>query len=77
MQIKTTYKGTKDGVYGIYCGFRPKGLKNVEEVTVYYPDEGKVFMKDGEEYGAVVLKDGETIEDYEEVDIPEEEQEEE
>lgn len=67
MQIKITYKGYINGVYGIYCGFKPKGLKNVEEVPVYYPDEGKVFVKDGEEYTAVVLQEGETIEDYEEI----------
>ena len=72
MEIKTTYKGYIDGVYGIYCGFKPKGLKNYEEVPVYYPDEGKVFVKDDEEYSAVVLQEDETIEDYEEIDIPEE-----
>lgn len=71
MQIKTTYKGYIDGVYGIYCGFCPEGLEIVEEVPVYYPDEGKIFVKDGEEYSAVVLQEGETIEDYEEIDIPE------
>lgn len=71
MQTKITYKGTKDGVYGIYCGFKPDGLEVEEEVTVYYPDENKVFIKDGEEYGAVVLKEGESIEEYEEVNEPE------
>lgn len=29
-------------------------------------------MKDGEEFDAVILKEGESIEDYTEVDIPEE-----
>ena len=67
MNTKITYKGTKDGVYGIYCGFRPKGLKNVETVTVYYPDEGKVFKKGEEEFSAVVLQENEKIEDYEEI----------
>lgn len=71
MQIKTTYKGYIDGVYGIYCGFKPKGLKNYEEVPVYYPDEGKIFIKDGEEYSCVVLQEGESIEDYEEIIAPE------
>lgn len=68
MEIKTTYKGIKDGVYGIYCGFKPKGLEVQEEVPVYYPDEGKVFIKDGEEYTSVVLQDGESIEDYQEIE---------
>jgi hypothetical protein len=72
MYIKTTYKGTLNGVYGIYCGFKPDGLDVEEEVPVYYPSEGKIFIKDGEEYSAVVLQEGESIEDYTEVDIPEE-----
>jgi hypothetical protein len=71
MQIKTTYKGYINGVYGIYCGFKPDGLDVEEEVPVYYPSEGKIFIKDGEEFGAVVLQEGESIEDYEEVNVPE------
>ena len=69
MQTKITYKGYIDDVYGIYCGFKPDNLEIEEEVTVYYPDENKVFIKDGEEYGAVVLKEGESIEDYDEVEV--------
>lgn len=68
MEIRTTYKGTKDGVYGIYCGFKPDGLDVEEEIPVYYPDKDKVFIKDGKEYVAVVLQDGESIEDYKETD---------
>lgn len=68
MQTKITYKGYIDGVYGIYCGFKPENLEIEEEVTVYYPDEGKIFIKDGEEFGAVVLQEGESIADYEEVE---------
>ena len=71
MQIKITYKGYINGVYGIYCGFKPEGLEVTEEVPVYYPDEGKIFIKDGEYYSAVVLQEGETINDYQEVDAPE------
>lgn len=73
MQIKITYKGYINGIYGIYCGFKPDGLEVTEEVPVYYPDEGKVFVKNGEYYSAVILNDSETIEDYTEVDAPEEE----
>ena len=69
MQTKITYKGYIDGVYGIYCGFCPENLEIEEEVTVYYPDEGKIFIKDGEEYGAVVLQEGESIADYDEVEV--------
>lgn len=72
MEIRTTYKGYINGVYGIYCGFKPEGLEVEEEISVYYPDEGKIFIKDGEEFCAVVLQEGESIEDYEEVNAPEE-----
>jgi len=69
MEIKTTYKGYINGVYGIYCGFKPDGLEVEEEIPVYYPDEGKIFIKDGEEFGAVVLQEGESIEDYKEINV--------
>lgn len=75
MQMKKTYKGYKDGVYGIYCGFKPKGLENVEEVEVYYPDEGYTFMKDNKEFSVVILREGEEIGDYQEVELPEKEEE--
>ena len=68
MQIKTTYKGYKNGIYGVYCGFKPEGLIVDEEVPVYYPDEGKIFVKDGKGYSFVVLQEGETINDYVEND---------
>ena len=74
MQTKTTYKGTLKGVYGIWCGFKPKGVKVEEEVLVYYPDEGKVFQKGKENFTCVVLAEGEKIEDYVEVEAPVEEQ---
>ena len=67
MQIKTTYKGYINGIYGIYCGFKPEGLEVDEEVPVYYPDEGKVFVKNDEKYYVVVLQENESIEDYQEV----------
>ena len=72
MYITTTYKGTLNGVHGLWCDFCPEGVEVEEEIIVYRPDEGKVFIKDGEEYGAIVLQEGESIEDYTEVDIPEE-----
>lgn len=72
MQTSITYKGTLNGVSGLWCGFKPEGIEVEEEITVYKPDEGKIFIKDGEEYLAVVLQEGESIEDYEEVDAPEE-----
>lgn len=67
MEIRITYKGTLNGVKGLWCGFKPKGIEIGEEIPVYYPDEGKVFTKDGEEFTSVVLQEGESIEDYEEI----------
>jgi hypothetical protein len=72
MQIKITYKGYINGIYGIYCGFKPDGLDVKEEIPVYYPDKGKIFIKNGEEFGAVILQEDENIEDYEEINISEE-----
>lgn len=71
MNTTVTYKGYKNGVYSIYCGFKPKKFKVDEEITVYHADEGKVFKKGDEYFTDVVLQEGETIEDYEEVDKPE------
>lgn len=34
----------------------------------------KVLSTDGEEYSAVVLQEGESITDYQEIDIPEEQE---
>ena len=68
MQMKMTYKGYKGNIYGIYCGFKPKGLDVEEEVPVYYPDTGKIFVKDGQEFTSVVLQDGEEISQFLEKD---------
>ena len=75
MQAKITYKGILNGIHGLWCGFKPENLEVEEEITVYYPDAGKVFVKDGEKFSVVVIKDGVRIEDFTEVDeIPDEEE---
>lgn len=68
MKKLVTYKGTCKGIKGLWCGVKPKGLKNVEEIIVFYPDEGKIFIKDDKEFKTVVLKNGEKIEDYDEIE---------
>lgn len=68
MQTKITYRGTLNGVQGLWCGFKPEGLEVEQEIPVYYPDKNKVFVKDNVEYSVVVLKDGESILDYTERD---------
>lgn len=40
MEIRTTYKGiTKDGVKGIWCGFKPDDIEVTEELQILYPDK--------------------------------------
>lgn len=70
METRITYKGYINGVYGVYCGFRPKGMRTPEQIPVYYPDEGKIFLKNEKYYKSVILQEGESIEDYKEVDAP-------
>lgn len=64
MEIRTTYKGVLNGIHGFWCGFKPDNLEVEEEIPVYYPDKGKVFVKNGVEYNSVVLQKGELISDY-------------
>lgn len=70
MRTSKSYIGELDGVKGIWCGKKPKGIKLEKEVEVYYADEGKVFSKGDEIFDSVILKDGEKIEDYQEIDSP-------
>lgn len=74
MHTSITYKGTLNGVHGLWCGFKPEGVEVEEEITVYHADEGKEFVKDGEHFPCVVLKKDEKIEDYEEVEVVEPEE---
>ncbi len=70
MIIKITYIGTLDGIHGIWCGFLPEDVIVEKEINVYYPDEGKVLVKDGELFDSVVLKEDESIEEYTEIIDP-------
>lgn len=72
MQKRITYRGELNGVKGLWCGFKPKGLTVEKEIEVYYPEDGKVFAKGDETFESVVLKDGESIKDYTEIDRPKE-----
>lgn len=68
MQIRKTYKGILNGSYCISCGHIEEGMIVEEEITIYYPDNGKVFIKDNTEYDYVIEQEGVTISDYEERD---------
>lgn len=67
MEMRITYKGTLNGVKGVWCGFKPEGLEVNEQIEVWYPTKGMLFKKGDETFSAVILKDGEKIEDYIEV----------
>ena len=62
-----TYKGELNGIKGIWCGQKPNDVIIEQEVMVYHADKGKVFVKDDKKYYTVVLQDGETILDYDEI----------
>lgn len=70
MQIKITYCGTLNGVYGIWCGFLPEGVIVEEERPVLYADEGKILerISDKERMNCVWLRDGDVQENYMEVE---------
>lgn len=67
MIIKITYIGILDGIHGIWCGFLPEGVIVEKEINVYYPDEGKVLVKNGELFDSVILQESESIEEYTEI----------
>lgn len=71
-----TYKGTVDGVFGIFVDHKPENIDLQEEVVWYSPDEGKVFVdKEGNMLDSVVLNEGESISEYTEIVKPKTEEE--
>lgn len=78
MQTRHTYKGTVDGVFGIFVDHKPENIELQEEVVWYSADEGKVFVdKEGNMLDSVILKEGETIDAYHEIKKPKQEEEQE
>lgn len=69
MEIRITYKGTLNGIKGIWCGFKPEDAIIEKEINILYPAKDMLLRRKGEEktYGSVVLKDGYTMDNYEEV----------
>ena len=70
MQIKITYIGTLNGIVGMWCGFCPEGAVITEERQVLYPTDGYMLKRIATEeiLSSVWLKDGDTQENYEEVE---------
>ena len=72
---RKTYKGTLNGFFGIFVDNKPDGLELTEEITWYQPDEGKIFVKDGETFDCVIVDQNTKLEDYVEIIAPTQEQE--
>lgn len=71
MEIKTTYIGINEfGIKGIWCGFRPKNIKILQEIQILYADSGKLLKhkETGEENYSVLLDNGDSEENYEEIE---------
>ena len=73
MQIKITYIGILDDIAGMWCGFCPEGATITEERQVLYPADGYMLKRIATEeiLSSVWLKDGDTQENYEEVEMQE------
>lgn len=74
MEIKITYKGIReDGVKGVWCGFKLDNITVLEEIYILYPD-GDNQLKNkstGEILSLVILKEGISQDNFEEIKIKE------
>ena len=71
MKEHKSYLGKLDGISGVWCDKKPKGLKVAQENVFYTPDEGKVFTKDGELFDSVFVRDESVkIEEFLEIKDP-------
>lgn len=75
MKFRKSYVGKLNGVWGVWCDQMPEGLELEKTNEFYVPDEGKIFKKGDEYFDIIMVSEGENPEDYEEVDIPEEDKE--
>lgn len=72
MYMSKLYKYEKDGVVGV--GLLPEGSTVIEEMDILNADEGFELIRksDGENVGSSVwLKDGDTQDNYSEVEVEE------
>lgn len=73
MRKRITYKGLINGNFAIVCDNVPEGMIVDETIEYFQPDEGKVFQHNNEFFDIVIIQNDTNINEYEEVDIPEEE----
>ena len=69
METRITYKGTLNGVKGIWCGFKPDEAVIEQEFNILYPAKDMLLRRKGEEqtHHSVILKDVDSMDNYEEV----------
>lgn len=69
MEIRITYTGTLNGIKGVWCGFKPDGIIIEQEFNILYPAKDMLLRRKGEEetYHSIILKDGDSMDNYEEV----------
>lgn len=70
MEIRTTYKGiTKDGIKGIWCGFKPDDIKVTEELQILYPDKDMVLQDKAtkETFTSIILEKESDTNNYVEI----------
>lgn len=69
MKIETTYVGTLNGTYGMFCGFQPEGLVVEDVRQILFPEEGYELQKGSQRFKFVWLKDGDVQSNYTEVEV--------
>lgn len=76
MEIRKTYIGKIDGKGAICCGHKPENLEVETELPILYPSENMLLKRksDGEVFDSVALTNGDSMENYEEVEAPKEEE---
>ena len=77
MKKRHSYIGILNGISGVFCDKKPKGIELENTIEWYSADEGMVFTKDGELFDSVILKEGESIDQYIEIKDPRNQEEEE
>lgn len=70
MEIKETFVGKLNGVFGVWCGFKPEKAVITDIKKILIADEGKILKhkETGELTNTVCLKNGDTEENYEEIE---------
>ena len=70
MYIKTTYTGKLNGVFGIWCDFKPERAIISDEKQFLYAEYGKMLKHKitGEKSNYIMLSSDDTIDNYEEIE---------